>query len=325
MPQMPPAQRDYYEVLGVERGATDDQIRAAYRRLARKLHPDVNKATDATQKFAEVQQAYDILSDAQKRKTYDQFGHAPPAGYAHAGGPQRAHYTWTNVAGPGGVGTGEAEFDVGSIFEEMFGRAGAGGGGGFEGVSGRARSRSRTTRGRDLESELAVEFMEALRGGKNTIRLQRGGKTQAVEVTIPPGVEDGAKLRIRGMGATSTTNGPPGDLILTVRVAPHSHFRREGLDLLLDLPLSIAEATLGTKVSVPTVNGRAEVTVPPGTPSGQRLRLRGQGVKTEDGRQGDLYVLTRIITPRELSPEDRKLLEDLGKRLPPVRKGPPWE
>ncbi len=316
---MPPAQRDYYEVLGVERDATGDQIRAAYRRLARKLHPDVNKSADATQKFAEVQQAYDILSDEQKRRAYDQYGHEAAAGFGREPGPQRPHYTWTNVAGPGGVGAAEGDFDVGSIFEEMFGRHPAG-----TGFSGRARARSRTTRGRDLESELAVDFMGAMRGGKHTLRLQRGGKTQTVEVTVPAGVEDGTRLRIRGMGAPSGTSGPPGDLILTVRVAPHSHFRREGLDLLLDLPLSITEATLGTTVSIPTVTGRADVTVPPGTASGQRLRLRGQGVKTEDGRHGDLYVVTRIVSPKDISAADRKTLDDLAGRIPPVRTGPPW-
>lgn len=321
--------RDYYEVLGVARDATADQIKSAYRRLARELHPDVNKAADAGKRFSEVQEAYDVLSDETKRKNYDRYGTPEPgfgpagAGYsASGGGPRRGTYTWTNVAGRPGPGGGDfSEFDAGSIFEEIFG--GRSDPFASTGFGGRARSRGRSTRGKDIEHEIVLDFMDAVRGGVRSLRVSRGASTQTIELTIPPGITEGTRLRMRGAGLPGTGNAPPGDLMVTVRVAPHEYFRREGLDILLDLPLTIAEAALGATVQVPTLTGRAEVTVPPGTSSGQRLRLKGQGVRTDKGT-GDLYAVVQIVAPKDLSAEDRAALRAMSERLSSPRGGARW-
>lgn len=323
---MPPS-RDYYEVLGVAKGATADQIKSAYRRLARELHPDVNKSPDASKKFNEVQEAYDVLSDTSKRENYDRFGVAEPgfggAGPSNAGGRRGGTYTWSNVAGRPGPGGGSdfGDADAGSIFEEIFGGRGDPFGGGF---GAGPKARAKPTRGRDIEHELVLDFMEAVRGGSKSIRLSRGGVTQTIELTIPPGVGEGTKLRVRGQGLPSSGRGSAGDLIVTAHIAAHEVFRRDGMDIVLELPLTIVEATLGTTVSVPTLAGKAEVTVPPGTSSGQRLRLRGQGIKSEKGT-GDLFVVARIVVPRELSDEDREALRRIGDRLPSPRSGRLWE
>lgn len=324
---MPPGQRDYYDVLGVKSSATADEIRAAYRKLVRELHPDVNKAPDAAAKFNEVQQAYDTLSDDDKRRAYDRYGAGGPTnpfagGMGGGGGAKRGTYTWTNVGAPGAPGgSGFGDADVASVFEEIFGRSGQGAGP----FGGQARARSRPTRGRDLQQDLAIDFMLAARGGTQTLRVRRGGATQTVEVTIPAGVAEGAKLRMRGAGAPSPNGGPPGDLILQVRIEPHAWFRRDGRDVLIDLPLSISEATLGATVSVPTLTGRAEVTVPAGSPSGQRLRLRGQGLPSDDGHPGDQYVVVKIVPPRDLSEAEKSALRELGEKHSSPRSGPAWE
>ncbi len=329
--------RDFYETLGVKASATADEIRSAYRRLVRELHPDINKAPDAASKFNEVQQAYDTLSDPEKRRAYDRFGAGGPtnpfAGGMGGGPGKRGAYTWTNVGAQGGsdAGGGFGDFDAASIFEEIFGRGGGakgttgvGGPGGPFGAN--ARARSRPVRGKDITQDHSIDFMLAVRGGIQTLRIRRGGVTQTMEVTIPMGVAEGAKLRMRGAGSPSSSGGAPGDLILVIRIEPHTWFRREGRDILLDLPLSITEATLGATVAVPALSGRAEVTVPPGSASGQRLRLRGQGVRTDDGLTGDLYVMVKIVPPsaKEVSPEDRDALEAFAKRHPSPRTGPQW-
>lgn len=318
------AKRDYYEVLGVARSVSADEIRSAYRKLARQYHPDVSKAPDAPERFAEVQEAYDILSDAEKRKSYDQWGHAGPSPFAGGGGGgRRGTYTWTNVAGQRGPGSDMGDFDVGSIFEEIFG--GPGSGAGRAGPFGaQARARSKPARGREVSQDIEVDFMAAALGGKKSIRVRRGGSTQTIEVTIPKGVREGTKLRVQGAGSPSSSGGPPGDLILTVRIAEHPHFRREGLDVEIEVPVSLAEAALGATVSVPTLRGRAEVAIPPGSPSGRRLRLRGQGVEEPSGAVGDLYVVVKIVPPSRLDDETRDALEALRHRLPSVRSGPPW-
>lgn len=327
-------QRDYYDILGVKRGATEEEIKRAYRKLARQHHPDVSKDPDASRKFSEVQEAYDVLSDEEKRKAYDRFGHAGVGAGAGAGGGEGyagrggQTYTWTNVAGgPGGGGFDEG--DIGSIFEEIFGgRPGGSGMGGFgsSGFGTRARAKSRPQRGRDIDHAVTVGFEEAARGGTHTVRVRRGGSTQTIDVTIPPGIHDGAKLRVRGAGAPSTTGGPPGDLILNISVGSHPWFRREGLDLLIDVPISIAEAALGTKVTLPTLNRRhVDLTIPKGSSSGTRLRVREMGIEDSAGKKGDLYAVVKIVAPRSLNPEDEAALKKMKDRLGPVRTGKPWE
>ncbi|HVZ93924.1 MAG TPA: DnaJ C-terminal domain-containing protein [Phycisphaerales bacterium] len=320
--------KDHYEVLGLKRSATEAEIKAAYRKLARQYHPDVNKSADAAKHFNEVQEAYDTLSDPQKRKTYDQFGRAGAPGFrpggGGGGGRPTGTYTWSNIGGDNfDVGGGFHEGDVGSIFEEIFGAApGRASGSPF---GSQARAKSRASRGRDLEAEVHVSFMESIRGGKQSLRVQRGGTTQTIEVTIPAGVTDGAKLRVRGSGAVSPSGSAAGDLILTVRVGAHPLFRREGeLDIALDLPLTIAEAALGATVTVPTPTKPVELTIQPGASSGQRLRIRGMGVSIPGGKTGDFYAVIRIVAPKELSPDDREALKRIADHLPNPRAGNDW-
>lgn len=313
--------RDYYDILGVRRDASPDDIKSAYRSLARKWHPDVNADAEASSRFAEITEAYDVLSDQSKRTSYDKFGRAGSAG----AGPSGASYTWSNVGGggPGGAGGfGADDFDLGSIFEDMFGaRQGP-----FGGASrGRARARARPARGADLQREIDVPFLDAARGGVRSLRVRRGDAMQTIEVTIPPGTKDGAKLRVRAAGARPDRAGAEsGDLILTVRVTPHDLFRREGEDLIVDLPLTIAEAVLGAAINVPTLTGSVDVTVPPGTDSGTRLRLRGQGLERPGGGRGDLLASVRIVTPKGLGPSDRSAIDAVGSKQPNPRTGPSW-
>lgn len=316
-----PQERDIYGVLGVSRTATQDEIKSAYRKLARAHHPDVNKAPDAAKRFAEIQAAYEILSDETKRRNYDQYGTAEP-GFGSGGGRPRGTYTWTNVGGRPSGGPGNfSDFDAQSIFEEMFGRSAAEPFGDY--AQPRGRTKARPKRGKDIEHDVVLDFIEAARGGAKTIRVNRGSGTQTIEVTIPPGVAQGAKLRMRGLGMPAATTGPAGDLILHVNISPHELFRREGDDVILDLPLTIAEAALGATVRVPTLAGRADVSIPPGSTSGQRLRLRGQGFKTDAGT-GDLYVIIKIVAPKDLSAEDQAALRDLAQRLTSPRSGAAW-
>src|SRR5215831_4746112 len=278
--------RDYYEVLGVAKTASADEIRAAYRKLARKYHPDVNKAPEAQKKFTEMQHAYDVLSDEQKRKTYDQFGPAAfetggaasAAGRAAGGAGRGPHYTWTNVGGAGGQGYGfegmdiDAD-DVGSVFEAIFGGRGgetAFGGRGGKAGRGRAKAADEDSEPEAVRADISVAFLTAARGGVEKVRIGDGGKTRTVEVTIPAGTEEGTQMRVRGVGAGQR------DVILRVHVGSHPLLRRgeftevgKGLDLYLDLPLNVAEATVGATVPVPTLTGPVELQVPPGTPSGK--------------------------------------------------------
>jgi len=325
-------QRDYYEVLGVARTASDQEIKSAYRKLARELHPDINKAKDAAERFNEVQQAYEVLQDAEKRKAYDRYGHdAPGFGFGAgpegaSGGGRRAHYSWTNVGGESSEGRDFGDADFGSIFEEIFGAEGARAAGGpfGKGFGSQAKARSKPSRGRDVTHDITVDFMTAALGGTETLRVQRGGTTQTIDVTIPRAIKDGSKLRIRGAGSPSAGGSTAGDLILTVHIGAHPVFKRNELDLMIDLPLTIAEATLGTTVSVPTLTGKAELTVPAGTNSGQRLRLRGQGLRAESGETGDFLATIKIVTPTGLSEADQQALRSIGQKQPSPRVGPGW-
>jgi len=307
--------RDYYEVLGVKKSATADEIRRAHRTLARKYHPDVNDSKDAAKAFQEIQEAYDVLGDEEARKKYDRVGHR--AYSAGAGGNPwgpGGGVRWENVAGGGGAGMGGADF--GSVIEEIFG----GGGGQRRG----ARARSQQRAGQPVHKDEVIPFDLALTGGEHTVKVQRGGSTQTYSVRIPKGVADGAKLRVRGAGRPSPLGGAPGDLILVVRVGAHPLLKRDGLDLVIETPVSVAEATLGAQVELPTPGGRVTLSVPPGTASGSRLRLRGRGVEDSAGKRGDLYAVIKIVPPASMSDQDRALMEELGRRMPNPRSGRGW-
>ena len=309
-----PASRDHYDVLGVSRTASADDIRSAHRRLARQFHPDLNKEAGAAERFNEIQRAYEVLSDPEKRKKYDQFGDA-----AFEPG----------AAGGGGVGAGgpawqemdpEAMRDIfGDIFGDGFG-GGAGGG------RRRARGRApRPTQGPDREFELAIGFAVAANGGTEQLRMRSAdGSTETIDVRIPAGVANGAKLRVRGRGEAGFHGGPRGDLILTVRVGAHPWFTRDGLDLSVDIPITIAEAALGATVEAPLLKGRVKLKVPPGTSSGAKLRVRGKGITDSKGASGDLYAVISIAAPKELSEDDRAALESIAARLPDPRASLAW-
>lgn len=330
--------RDYYDTLGVSKAATPDEIKAAYRKLARKYHPDVNKEAGAQAKFTEVQQAYDVLSDEQKRKLYDQFGSAafesggPGAGGPHPGAAQRGpHYSWSNVGGPGGgpgFGVSMDEEDMSSVFDAIFGgRGGSPFGGGGAARPGRTRAKARQEPA-EVRQDVTIDFMTAAKGGVQKLRIsEEGGKQRTIEVSIPAGSEEGSQLRVRA-GA-----GQGRDLILRLHIAGHELFRRgegesagKGLDLTLDLPLTISEATLGATVLVPTLDRPLELQVPPGTASGKKLRLKGRGINDAEGRQGDLYAVIRIVPPRgdSLTGDQQRVLREIGSETPGVRAGPGW-
>lgn len=295
------SKRDFYEVLGVSRSASQDEIRKAYKKLAKKFHPDVKPADpDAEKKFSEITEAYDALSDDAKRKAYDQFGHSARGG-AGGGNP---------FQGFGGGGGGS--FDLDDILGGMFG----GGGNPFGG--GGRRGQARTQKGQDAKAEITVPFIVAVEGGEHSVSLQNGTKSERLSVRIPAGIEDGQSIRLAGQGNPGSGGGPAGDLIVTVHIATHPWFRRDGQNLLVDVPISPSEAALGAKVDVPTLTeGTVVLTVPPGTSSGAKLRLRGKGVLNhKTGDRGDQFVVLKISVPKDLSEEARALYEKLAELNP---------
>ena len=341
------AKRDYYDVLGVSRTATADEIKKAHRKLARQYHPDMNKTSSAntTEKFKEVQEAYDVLSDPEKRRNYDQFGHAGVDGGAGAGAGAGGDPFEAFRRGAGRRGNGRREWRSGpnvtveefdpsefgggnfqDIFEQLFGSRGAGAGGfGRAGAgAGAARGRVRPEppepqRGGDVEHTVDLSFEQAARGVTLPLQINRDGKLETIEVKIPPGVNDGSRVRIRGRGQ-HMTGGEAGDLYIVTRVQPHPYFRRDGLDVLLDLPVSLYEAMLGTKVQVPTLDGPVTLTIPPGTSSHAKLRVKGRGVQRGE-EKGDQLVVIRVVNPKNLDDEAKELVRQLQAKAPVDARG----
>ncbi|MFO7171707.1 MAG: molecular chaperone DnaJ [Bacillota bacterium] len=359
------SKRDYYEVLGVPRNATDEEIKKAFRALARKYHPDVNKDPDAAERFKEINEAYQVLSNPEKRKLYDQFGHAGVSGHA-------AGTSGTAEAGPFDFGPfAQGDFGPFSDIFEMF----------FEGFGGRRRRGPE--RGRDLEYDLRITLEEAAFGARKEIRIPRietcgtcggsgarpgtqpracprcggtgqvqhvrqtpfgrfasittcdlchgegrvvdspcptcGGRGQVrrertVEVNIPPGVDDGARLRMRGYGESGFRGGPSGDLYIVIHVKPHPQFQRQGDDIYVEVPVSMVQAALGAEVQVPTLEGTETLKIPEGTQPGATFTLRGKGMPRlgRSGR-GDQIVRIRVEIPTRLSPKERELLQELAR------------
>jgi len=342
------AKRDYYDVLGVARTATGDEIKKAHRKLVRQYHPDVNKNNPQSEaKFKEVQEAYDVLSDEHKRKRYDQFGHAgvgtdptagygptaggadPFGGYRGAGaGPRAGYRRWQpqpnvsvedfDMGGGGGAG-GEGFAD---IFEQFFGRGGAGGAAAAGRGGSAGRPRTQAARGEDIEYPVTLTFAQAARGMTLPLQISRDGKLETIDVKIPAGVKEGSRVRIKGKG--QHTNGEPGDLFIVTRVLPHPYFRREGLDIHMDLPISMYEAMLGTKVEVPTLDGPVTLTIPPGTSSGAKLRIRERGIH-RGTEKGDQYSIIKVIVPRQIDDDDKQLIQKLQAKHPiEARKDVNW-
>lgn len=274
---------DPYQILGVPQSATDDQIRKAYLKLVKELHPDVNPSKVAEERFKKVTAAHDIIGDPERRRRYD-------AGEIDASGEPRRPTWRPQGAGAGAGGRGGPIFeDFGDMFSDIFsgaGRGGTRGGGGF------------AMRGRDVRYTLDVDFLEAVQGAKKRVTLPDNG---VLDLAVPEGVTDGQVLRLRGRGEAGVAGGEAGDALVEIRVRPHRDFRRDGDDILIDVPITIDEAVLGGKVEVPTVGGRVQLTIPKGTSSGQVLRLKGKGVRNATtGATGDERVTVRIVLPETI-------------------------
>lgn len=294
--------KDLYAILGVPENADADTIKKAYRKLAKQNHPDVTGGDKKkTERFKEIGDAYAVLSDAKKRQEYDRLRHAPVGadGMPQGFDPDAFSQIFGDFRAGGGGGGGFG--DLGDLFSSIFGMGGGMGGG-----------RVRGSRGSDMQGAVEVSFREAALGTRRTLRT---GSGQSVEVNVPPGVESGARLRVPGQGGQAPRGGRSGDLYLDVTVVPDPHLRRNERDIELALPLSVSEAVLGTQVDVPTVDGSVRLTVPPGTSSGSKLRLRGKGVKGPDGTRGDQLCRIEIVVPK-ISPDDktvRTLVEELDR------------
>ncbi len=295
---------DFYEVLGVSKTASADDIKKAYKKLARKYHPDLNPGNKAAEeKFKAISEAYSVLGDEEKRKQYDRFGTTgpmPDMEWATAGGG--AGVDWAEVlrnfgqqqrgAGPQQPGAGGFGFE--DLFGDLFGGARRAGG-------------PRRRAGQDVEVEVDVPFSLAVLGGTRPIQVDIGGRVESIHLKVPAGVKDGARIKIAGKGAGG------GDLYLIARVKPHPFLTRDGDDLQMDLPVTFAEAALGASVEVPTLRGTKKLKIPPGTQGGQKVRVAGEGVQRKEGA-GDLYVRLNVVVPKNLDAESERLVKELDQR-----------
>ena len=317
--------RDYYQMLGVARSASADEIKKAYRRLARKFHPDVSKETNAEQKFKEVQEAYEVLKDPEKRAAYDQLGSDWKSGQQFRPPPEWANGFEFRGAGAGAGGGGregfsQHSFDAESGFSDFFSSL-FGGGTAFGGATGPGGPRSARGRaGRDHHARIEIDLEEAYRGGTRTLDLKRPELSSAgtlemrshtVRVTIPAGVTNGQQIRLAGQGDPAQGNGKAGDLYLEVKIRPHRHFQLEGRDVTLTLPVAPWEAALGASVEVPTLAGKVDMRIPAGAQSGQKLRLRGRGLP--GSTPGDQYVQLKVVVPAAQTPEARQVYEEMQR------------
>ena len=307
--------QDYYETLSVGRNASGDEIKKAYRKLARKYHPDVNQKNGAEEKFKQVNEAHEVLKDPEKRKLYDQLGPDWQAGQDFRPPPG-----WENVHFEFGTGAQAEAFNFGGGFSDFFetlfgGRMGGGG-------AARAGQGSWVMHGQNHEAEIAISLEDGYHGATRTITLQGQeiddqGQLQPtlqnLQVKIPSGVTDGTRIRLNGKGGEGMGGGPPGDLYLRVKLEPHPRFRVDGHDLQIDVPLAPWEAALGATVAVDTLDGTVNLKIPPGSQSGQKLRLRGKGLSRNGDGRGDLFAQVKIVVPKELDPKEKELFSEMAK------------
>jgi DnaJ-class molecular chaperone with C-terminal Zn finger domain len=316
--------RTYYDILGIKKGASEKEIKSAYRRLARKNHPDMNQGDKAAEeRFKEISEAYEVLADKKQHEIYNQVGHqAWKAGYKQGGPPP----------GTGGPHFGGFRPGPGQGFPEDFFRQGPSSrrvnvdaddvlsdlnlndilGGLFGGGRGRRRKAATPERGEDIQSRLAVAMADALRGGERKITIMgENGNSETLTVKIPSAIREGQRIRLAGKGGPGIRGGPPGDLLIEIMYEPDDRFVREGDNLTMDVTVPFSVAALGGTASVATLDGAAELKIPAGTQGGQRMRLKGKGLPRKAGERGDLYARVRVAVPRRLDDEGRKLVEKL--------------
>ncbi len=305
------ANKDYYTILGVKRDASDKDIKQAYRRLARKYHPDVNPGDAAAeQKFKEVSEAYNVLGTPESRNKYDQFGHQAFSGgfdpFATGG---RGSYNFStgnlrDLFGGAGGSSGFAD-SFGSIFEDFFG-------------AGQPRPGRDTNLDLDVEKNLDIRFEDAVRGTTIQLRVPRSsGAMDRIQVRIPPGVDTGSRIHVAGRGKPGQHGRPDGDLYIITQVLPHEYFTRDGNDIICDAPVTLGEIILGAKIDVPTIDGKISMTIPAGTQNGRKFRLRGKGIPHLKGDgQGDQYVQIRVVLPDQLDERSRALIEEFDQLNP---------
>ncbi len=307
--------RDYYETLGVSKTATEDEIKSAFRKLARKYHPDVAKDKKAAEeKFKQINEAYEVLSDSDKRQKYDQLG----ANWNQPGGFQTPP-EWSGQPGGGfreyGGDGGGVQFEFGGTGFSDFFEAFFGGGRGRSAFGGFGGREATAERGSDVEADILVTLEEALHGSKRTVSLRRPGsnKVETYQVKIPRGVHEGQRIRLAGQGEAGARGGKSGDLFLRVRLAKHPDFTVEGSDLIHEVKIAPWQAAIGTELKVPTLEGTVRLKVPPGTQGGQRFRLRERGLPSASGNRGDLYVVAQIQIPKKLTEREREIWNQLAK------------
>ncbi len=307
--------KDYYKLLGVSRSAAKEEIGKAFKKLARKYHPDLNQGDkEAESKFKDINEAYEVLKDDEKRKLYDQLGPNWQHGQNFQQPPGFENYQFFGGGGrPGGFSAGSfGGSGFSDFFETLFGGAGRGQGFGPDPFGG---FRTKTQRGQDIEAEMGLTLNEAYKGGSKTISLNGMGGNKSLEINIPSGVKEGARIRLAGQGEPAPGGpgtGQPGDLYLRVKLLPHKDFILDDSDIVYDLNLTPWEAALGVKVRVPTLEKEVELTIPAGTGSGRKFRLRGKGMGSVTNR-GDQYVRVNIRMPEHLTPEEKELWEKLAQ------------
>jgi curved DNA-binding protein len=307
---MPVEYKDYYKTLGVSKTASAEEIKKAYRKLARQHHPDVNRKPEAEKRFKEINEANEVLSDPEKRRRYDAVG--PEWERFQRGGQQPGGFQWVYTGQPGAdpfngdaggfsdffrtlFGEGQADFDTGSLFGRPTTR------------------RRRAAVGANIEQDVEITLAEAYKGTERTLELRLpDGTARRLSVKIPVGVRDGQRIRLAGQGAPGAGGGPAGDLFLRVRLRPHPVFERDGDDLRMDLPVALHEALLGAEVTVPTLKGRVSLRIPPETQNGRVIRLAGQGMPRTTGGYGDLYVTVKVVLPTKLNEKERELVTELA-------------
>jgi curved DNA-binding protein len=322
--------KDYYATLGVTKAASEKEIKQAYRKLARKHHPDVNPGDKSAEtRFKEINEAYEVLGDPDKRRKYDELGanwrmyeQAHQAGQPYGGGFGDAGGTWTiNMGGgPGGYRTMTEEemrdlFGNEDPFSDFFRTFFGGGGGAREGARARAGRAPRSQKGRDIEHEVELTLEEAFHGATRRISIKQGGHTRSIDVRIPPGVRDGSRVRAAGEGESGSNGGSSGDLYLRIRIRPHPVFERKGDDLYTRIAVPVTTAVLGGEVQVPTITGAVRLKIPETTQNGQVFRLKGHGMPGvgKSDERGDLYATVEIQLPRSLAAEQRRHWEGLAK------------